>query len=157
MSTNVCVVGSRGMADYGVLSHVLDGLILRDDGLQFVCGGARGADTLGERWAKDHGVPTVLMPADWATHGKKAGPIRNTEMAQITDVLVAFWDGHSRGTQHMLRTCHTMATRSISIYLYRLDGSLWWQSPIDGDIEPPDGDGYELTTQGILNLRGGVL
>ena len=131
---SICVVGSRDMTDYRILSQVLDGMHLWSphNVKQFVCGGARGADTLGERWAKQRGYPTVSMPADWDQHGKAAGPIRNAEMAEITDVLVAFWDGHSRGTQHMLRHCHD---RGILIYLYKLDGTLWWRTPKEEPLQ----------------------
>lgn len=58
-----------------------------------------GADSLGEQFAKEHGLSCELHPADWNKHGRAAGPIRNAQMAEISDALIAFWDGKSRGTK----------------------------------------------------------
>lgn len=69
-----------------------------------VSGGARGADKLGEVYAKDNGYNLRIFPADWNTHGYKAGFLRNEEMAEYADALAAFWDGKSRGTKHMIST-----------------------------------------------------
>lgn len=71
-------------------------------------GGARGADTLGERWAKDNGIPVESFIPDWRGKGKSAGFLRNIAMAQEADALVAIWDGESRGTKHMIDTMRKM-------------------------------------------------
>lgn len=70
---------------------------------EVVCGMARGADTYGMKWAIcDAGLPVAKFPADWDTHGLKAGPIRNGQMADYADGLIVFiWDG-SRGSANML-------------------------------------------------------
>ena len=65
-------------------------------------GHASGADSLGEKFAADHNLQCELYPADWDKHGKAAGPIRNAEMAEVADALIAFWDGQSRGTKSMI-------------------------------------------------------
>ena len=70
--------------------------------LEIVCGGARGADSLGRDWANALGVPVALFEADWNTHGKKAGILRNIEMGDYADGLILFWDGQSKGSKHML-------------------------------------------------------
>lgn len=67
-----------------------------------VSGGAQGADMLGECWAKKNNVRCELYPAQWNTHGRKAGYLRNQQMAGVADGLLAFWDGKSRGTMHMI-------------------------------------------------------
>jgi len=69
---------------------------------EVVSGGARGVDSYGEAWAKARGIAIKRFPADWSTHGKKAGFLRNVQMAEYADVLVAVWDGKSRGTRHMI-------------------------------------------------------
>lgn len=61
-----------------------------------------GADYLGEKWAAGMTVPIKTFSADWITHGRAAGPIRNGQMADYADFLVAFWDGKSRGTKNMI-------------------------------------------------------
>lgn len=70
---------------------------------EVVCGMARGADTLGKKWAVCvANLPVKDFPADWDKNGKAAGPIRNGEMADYADGLIVFiWDG-SRGSQNML-------------------------------------------------------
>ena len=50
-------------------------------------------------FCRAHGLPLFVVPADWKTHGKKAGPLRNTDIVARADALVAFWDGVSRGTR----------------------------------------------------------
>lgn len=67
-----------------------------------VSGHAHGADTMGERFAKEQGLTVEFHPAKWRALGKAAGMIRNVEMARASDALIAFWDGRSRGTAHMI-------------------------------------------------------
>lgn len=70
---------------------------------EVVSGKARGVDTIGELWAKKHGIPVVGFPADWNREGKAAGLLRNLDMANYADGLIAIWDGQSRGTKHMIK------------------------------------------------------
>jgi hypothetical protein len=70
-----------------------------------VCGEARGIDWLGKEWAINHDIPVHSFPANWSLHGKSAGFIRNTEMAENADALIAVWDGESRGTKMMIDHC----------------------------------------------------
>ena len=71
---------------------------------ELVCGMARGADMLAYRlWADNNMVVHQFVP-DWNGLGKRAGFVRNTEMAEFADALVAFWDGKSKGTKHMIDT-----------------------------------------------------
>ena len=105
----IIVAGGRDFTDYALLSETLDVILkrytLRE--VQIVSGCCRGADALGERYAREHGIPVVRFPADWQAYGKAAGPIRNRKMveyaAECDGMLVAFWDGKSRGTASMIR------------------------------------------------------
>lgn len=67
---------------------------------QIVTGGCRGIDKEAEAWAKRGGMSVVTFKAAWDKHGKAAGPIRNTEMAQYADLCIAFPGG--RGTADMV-------------------------------------------------------
>lgn len=62
-----------------------------------ITGGATGADAYGEQWAKARGIPTVIIPPDWAQYGKSAGPRRNKLMVLLCDTVVLFPGG--KGTQ----------------------------------------------------------
>jgi len=69
---------------------------------EVVNGGAAGIDTIGEDWAIGCGVPIRHFLPDWNKHGKAAGHIRNREMGDYADALVAVWDGKSVGTWGMI-------------------------------------------------------
>ena len=69
---------------------------------EVVCGMAQGADMEGRHWARLNNIPVKEFPANWGLHGKAAGPIRNAEMAQYADALIAFPGG--KGTQNMIET-----------------------------------------------------
>lgn len=95
----VIVAGSRNFEDYALLSEELDKIT----GItEIISGGARGADSLGELYASQKGIPLSIYKADWETYGKSAGYRRNVTMASVGDMLVAFWDGESKGTKHMI-------------------------------------------------------
>ena len=81
-------------------------IYVNESNIEIICGKARGADTLGEQFAKEYKLSIKYFPADWNTYGKSAGYRRNAEMANYAKedngVLIAFWDGKSKGTKHMI-------------------------------------------------------
>lgn len=103
--TRVIVAGSRTFKDYDYLKEKLEcllgGLIREGRHIEIVSGGAKGADTLGERYAIERGFGLRRFPAEWERFGKAAGGIRNQHMAWYSTHLVAFWDGLSTGTASM--------------------------------------------------------
>jgi hypothetical protein len=94
------IAGSRTFTDYQRLCQVL--APDRHRIAQVITGGARGADRLGYRWAWKHAIKHQHFRADWERFGKSAGVRRNYQMAQAGDLLLAFWDGRSAGTRHMI-------------------------------------------------------
>lgn len=98
----VIIAGGRDFENYEDLKLYCDYMLQNKTNLEIVSGGANGADKLGERYAKERKIPYVVFPADWEKHGKSAGILRNTSMAGYADALIAFWDGKSRGTEHMI-------------------------------------------------------
>lgn len=99
----VIVAGGRDFDQYDYLEQELS--FLRADlasEITVVSGGARGADKLGEQYASENELRVHRFPADWDKHGKSAGYIRNSEMADHSEALLAFWDGKSKGTKHMI-------------------------------------------------------
>ena len=113
----VIIAGSRYFDDYALLQNHADKMLSNQVDIEIVSGGASGADALGERYAKDRGYKLKIFPADWATHGRKAGPIRNREMAEYADALLAYWDGKSRGTKNMIEEARARDLK-ISIKLF---------------------------------------
>ena len=108
----IIIAGSRDFNDYELLKksaiEIITKKTILPDLTRIVSGCARGADTLGERFAKEFGLEVKKFPADWNGLGKRAGYVRNAEMAKFAveddndGMLIAFWDGKSRGTKHMI-------------------------------------------------------
>lgn len=96
----VIIAGSRNFNDYKLLYHICNKELTTQD--EIVSGTAKGADRLGELYAKEIGLTISQFPADWDLWGKSAGYKRNVEMAKYADGLIAFWDGKSKGTKHMI-------------------------------------------------------
>lgn len=98
----LAVVGSRGFDDYDLLKSKLDSIHKRKPITCIVSGGARGADKLSEKWADDNNIPKLIFIPDWNKYGKRAGFLRNKDIIENADAVVAFWDGISKGTQHSI-------------------------------------------------------
>ena len=111
------IAGGRDFQDYSLLQRAVDGFLSGiSDEITIICGKAKGADALGERYANERGYAVYAYPADWHRYGKSAGFIRNQEMALNADALVAFWDGQSRGTKNMIELAqrHQLKLRVIN-------------------------------------------
>jgi SLOG family YspA-like protein len=104
-TNRVIVCGSRNWHDRERISDVLaDAAVsLGTCWLTIVHGNARGADRIAEQEAQKHGFFIESHPADWDAYGKQAGLLRNADMARAgADLCIAFWDGRSTGTKHMI-------------------------------------------------------
>lgn len=117
----VIVAGGREFTDYHkakqhIIEAINDGFLSWDD--ELVCGMARGADMLGrDVWIHVLQNKIHEFPADWNKHGRAAGPIRNSEMGDFADKLIAFWDGESRGTKNMIDYM-TKLGKPVRVILY---------------------------------------
>ena len=100
------VAGGRNYNNYAHLKKTLDAFRLKYHVEEIVSGADHGVDTLGEQYAKEHDIWLTQFPADWNKHRKAAGPIRNAQMAEYADCLLAFWDGSSKGTKNMIENMH---------------------------------------------------
>lgn len=101
----IIIAGGRDFNDISLVNNTLGAILpngTRAEDVQIISGGARGADKLGEQVARDNNTNLAIFPAQWDLHGKSAGYKRNELMAANADILVAFWDGKSRGTNHMI-------------------------------------------------------
>ena len=95
----VAVIGGRTFNDYELVKETLTKL----DITLLISGGAKGADSLGERYANENKITTLIFKPDWERHGRGAGMIRNTDIVKNSDIVVAFWDGSSKGTLDSIR------------------------------------------------------
>lgn len=117
MTLKLVIAGGRNFVDYELLKRTVKRNYDLED-LEIVSGAARGADKLGERFAEENGIPVKRFPADWNGKGKAAGYIRNAEMAEYADALLAFWDGESKGTNHMINLAKKNSLR-VSVVNYK--------------------------------------
>ena len=111
---HIIIAGCRDFNDYSVMEkEVMDfiGKYIGKIEIEIISGGATGADALGERFAKEHGLPLKVVHADWKKYGRSAGPRRNEQMARMAGTLIAFWDGKSRGTKNMIDTAKKLGLR----------------------------------------------
>ena len=93
------IIGSRTFNDYEIAKQVIfDILYINNYEItEIISGGAKGADALGKRYAMMHDIPFVEYKPDWSI-GKHAGLLRNTLIIENSDIVIAFWDGKSKGT-----------------------------------------------------------
>jgi hypothetical protein len=121
----VGVVGSRGYNSFNEMIEILDQTITASrDATGYdnaspviVSGGAAGADRMAEQYAKIKKYQYVEIPAMWAQHGKKAGLLRNPIIVDISNVVVAFWDGNSRGTMNSIQLAQA-ADKALVVHNY---------------------------------------
>jgi predicted Rossmann fold nucleotide-binding protein DprA/Smf involved in DNA uptake len=88
---------------------------------EIVSGGAKGVDRVGESIAALGDIDLKIFPADWDLHGKGAGHIRNRQMAEYADALVAVWDGESRGTKNMIDTMKRMGKPVFVVIMNKIN------------------------------------
>lgn len=114
------VAGGRDFNDYQHLSRVLFAMAdneFADHAVSIVSGMARGADALAVQFARTNSIKLYEFPADWNGMGKVAGFKRNGDMAKFADGLLAFWDGASKGTAHMI-DCMRLANKPVHVVRY---------------------------------------
>lgn len=142
MKLRMVIAGGRNFDDYSKLNAVCSGVIKameegsgqKFESIEIISGRAKGADTLGERFAQESGYVLKMFPADWNGFGKFAGYMRNEQMAKyaacvdtpdirndVQAILCAFWDGRSRGTKNMISFAHMYEFNNIVIELYQVE------------------------------------
>ena len=125
----IIIAGGRKFNDYEMLKRTMLKFIrkLHDhidfNKIEIISGNANGTDKLGEKFAREYNYNLSVMPAQWDLHGRSAGYIRNKEMlvyAKEVDhsVLIAFWDGRSKGTKNMIDISRK-SLDSIEVVFYK--------------------------------------
>ena len=112
------IAGGRDFSNRAILEKVCNSFTDIDT---VISGCAQGADTIGAEWAAKKGITLQTFPAYWDVYGKSAGFIRNAEMGEEADALIAFWNGKSKGTAHMIKT---MKRNNKPYWVYDYNGNL---------------------------------
>jgi hypothetical protein len=97
----LAIIGSRNFNNYEIFKKEVDIFIIENNFTVdlIISGGAKGADSLGERYAREYDLPTQIFYPNWDKYGKKAGYLRNIDIVKSSDAVIAFWDGSSPGTK----------------------------------------------------------
>lgn len=121
---NICIAGGRDYTDYKsmelrILEYITEEFNMRflKEEVTVISGVAKGADRLGEQFGKAYCKDIKRYPADWQKFGKSAGFRRNIEMAKEADLVFLFWDGHSKGTKHMMNISRQMG-KPVVVFKY---------------------------------------
>jgi len=110
----LAVIGSRTIKDYIFVENKLCEIIEKYNEIDtIISGGAKGVDSLAEKFANEYGLKTIIFKPDWKKFGKGAGFIRNKQIIENSDIVVAFWDGKSNGTKHSIELAKKMNKKLI--------------------------------------------
>lgn len=114
----VIIAGGREFKDAERLEQTITEFAEKtSDMVSIITGMARGADRLAYDFARRNRIQWYEFHADWDKYGKRAGYVRNAEMAEAADALIAFWDGESKGTKNMIDLMR-MKNKPVQVELY---------------------------------------
>ena len=111
----IAIIGSRTFNDYALLATSLSYFVFEDIS-EIISGGAKGADKLVEDYAENLGFKCTVFKPDWEKDGKVAGFIRNQKIIDACDILIAFWDGKSKGTKDSMNKAKIAKKPTFIIY-----------------------------------------
>lgn len=95
----VAVIGSRGITVPDLKKY------LPPETSEIVSGGAKGVDTSAREYAAAHGIRLKEFMPEYEKYGRGAPLKRNIQIIEYSDVVLAFWDGKSRGTKYVIDKC----------------------------------------------------
>ena len=108
----VAVIGSRGLS-------VTDlGRYLPENTTEIVSGGAKGVDTSAREYAKSNGIKLTEFLPEYTRFGRSAPLKRNITIIEYADIVLAFWDGKSRGTKFVIDNCRRLG---VEVRVYIID------------------------------------
>ena len=116
MSKKVAIGGCRYYTDYKLFKSCLDE-ILKDqkDEIIIISGHCSGVDLMAERYATESGLKAEIFYPEWEKYGRAAGPIRNKKMVEAANIVIAFWDGKSKGTKSLIKYAEISKKEIIKI------------------------------------------
>lgn len=103
------IVGSRTITNFDLTGHIPEETEL------IICGGAKGVDTIAEQYADSHGIEKLIIKPQYEKFGRAAPIKRNEEMVDLADIVLAIWDGRSRGTKYTVQYAEQKNKKIIKI------------------------------------------
>lgn len=106
----IAIIGSRILTNVDVSKYVPDGIT------EIISGGARGIDTLAEKFADENGIPKTIIRPEYSRYKRGAPLKRNEKIVETADLIIALWDGKSRGTKYVIDYAKKLEKR-VEIYI----------------------------------------
>ena len=103
MEKKVVIGGCRDYTDYVFFKSRLDEILKDEKKIIIISGHCSGVDLMGERYAEENGLRVEIFFPEWKKYGRAAGPIRNKKMVECANLVIAFWDGKSKGTKSLIK------------------------------------------------------
>ena len=104
MEKKVVIGGCRDYTDYISFKSCLDEILKnKSRDILIISGHCSGVDLMGEKYAEEKGFKVEIFLPEWRKFGRAAGPIRNKKMVMHADLVIAFWDGKSKGTRSLIK------------------------------------------------------
>lgn len=103
----VAIIGSRDFSNKALVAQTMRGLQQAYEVTKVVSGGAKGADTLGVKWANKHKIEALVYLPDFKKH-KRAYHYRNRQIVEAADLVIAFWNSSSTGTRYTINYVRQM-------------------------------------------------
>lgn len=113
----IAIVGGRDFLDYELLKKEL-GKFIDENGISLcsiVSGGAKGADTLAEKFAAEMCVEMIIFKPNFEKYGRGATIVRNSQIIENSDIIFAFWDGKSKGTLNSIKKAEKLEKKLLII------------------------------------------
>lgn len=101
----VAVIGSRGLKVDNLGEYLPEGTT------EIISGGAKGIDTCAREYAVSHGIKLTEFLPEYKKYGRNAPLLRNISIIERADLVLAFWDGKSRGTKFVIDRCYDVGKR----------------------------------------------
>lgn len=146
------VAGPRSFVDYKKIDTIVK-LAISNNIKYIVHGGAKGVDSMAGYYGKTYGSLVKEVPADWATHGPRAGFVRNREMWEQVDAGLIVWDGLSRGTGHSISLAEELKKPLIIVYYTQLvKAQLCKRTPVVIEYNGLNSVNQSLMSKDVSNL-----
>lgn len=116
----IAVIGSRSFNDFVILKQILDEFLELS---LIVSGGAKGADQLAVQYAFTRSIPTRIFNPNWSVHKRGAGHRRNELIIKESDLVLAFWDGNSKGTSNTIELSKKLG-KPIRIVRFKMNENI---------------------------------
>jgi len=117
------IIGSRNITNFKTFEPYITKIVQDENITTLVSGGATGVDSFAEKYSVKHQLKLILYKPNWQKHGMNAGFIRNHDIIKSSDIILAIWDGSSKGTKHSINLANNYGKPIKIITVRRKNGN----------------------------------